>query len=238
MAILLLVLAGCGRNQRADDFENPSGVTRPSLLPGTIVAPAATDLPTELPPPPETIVELATPTAQVVDPPAPEQPSALPLPTVTPTPELPPVAPREIEISGSTTLRLALSGDGFDSTGQPLRFGIEPRRHMLGGEVNSIADQWCIQLGLVNELFDLSVQLDPVTEELLVSGAIWLREGFCEGPGPVMDSVDVDLVVPTDAAAQISYNLRGRRSLLGIAGLLDSDTGAVVELRVANSRPE
>ena len=197
-----------------------------------------TNSPTQLPP-----VEAAAPALPVPDSPLPEptptaQPSGDPLPTVTPTPELPPAPPREFEISGSTTMRLALSGDGFDSTGRPLSFQIEPRKAVVGGEVETAVDSWCIQLGLVNEMYDLSAHIDRETEDLILVGTISLHAGFCEQPGEVMDEVDVDLSVPTGASAQISYNLRGRSSLLGLEGLLDSDTGTIVELRVTNAVPE
>jgi hypothetical protein len=207
--------------QPAPPGETPSPTTMPTVLPQQV---AATNVP-------------VTPTASLTPLPAAEPESVLPLPTVTPTPPMLPVSPRNVEVSGETTMRLALSGAGFDSTGRPLRLAIASRTHVVGGETPTAEDEWCIQLGLVNELFDLNMQLDPATEELAVTGNISLREGLCEAPGAVMDTVEIDLSVPTGAAAQISYNLRGRRSLFGMTGLLDSDTGAIVELRITNSRP-
>lgn len=217
----------------------PGAEQASALDPAPTHTPAApTDIPTELPP---ALDEGQSASAAGIELPAPTSTVELaspPLPTVTPTPELPPASPREIVISGSTTMRLALSGEGFDSTGRPLRFQIQPRTLTLGGDLASTSDSWCIQLGLVNESFDLIMSLTPGTEELVVTGSIALREGFCEQPGEEMDTAEVYLTVPTDAAGQISYNLRGERSLLGLSGLLDTDTGSIVELRVANQRPE
>ena len=199
--------------------------------------PTPTALPTVIPADTRTAVAPVTPTT--ASPLAPEagQDATLPLPTVTPTPEIAPVAPREAEISGATTLRLSLSSEDFESTGQPLSFAIAPRPYTFGDDRLSATDAWCMQMGLANVSYKLDLQLDPKTEELAVTGEVALREGFCSEPGAVMDAVEVNLAVPTDAAAQISYNLRGRRSLFGVTGLLDTDTGAIIELRVTNSRP-
>jgi hypothetical protein len=204
--------------------------------PTPIVTP--TILPTQLPPVAAAVLPQQTQDVGLPEPTPTDSLTSLPLPTVTPAPELPPAAPRDVIVSGSTTMRLSLSGEGFDSTGRPLSFEIQPRTTLLGGDLASSTDTWCMQLGLVHEAFDLTLSLTPGTEELVVSGTIALREGFCDQPGEEMDRVDVSLVVPTDAAGQISYNLRGERSLLGLNGLLDTDTGSIVELRVANTRPE
>jgi hypothetical protein len=224
--------------QRGDREEVGPGSQANSAAAGPTTENTPTSQPTDLPRR-EALGRIVTPIAdvQLPEPTATEQTSVLALPTVTPTPELAAVIPREIQISGSTTMRLALSGEGFDSTGRPLNFELEPREATLGGEDLELADQWCVQLGLVNEAYDIAARIDPVTQDLRVSGTVSLRGGFCDQPGGMMDSVDVNLSVPVGSAAQISYNLRGQQSLLGLQGLLDSDTGAIVELRVRHASP-
>jgi hypothetical protein len=240
MITALVLLGACGRgNLSRNSPDTSDAFAETGLLSAQPeLTPTATYLPTELPQTAIPQVIFATPTVITTASPISEQPSTLPLPTVTPTTELLPAAARDVEISGATTMRLSLSGEGFDSTGSPIDFSIEPRHLTVGGDIRSVSDRWCVQLGLVNEIFDLNMHIDPATEDIVVSGSITLSEGFCEASGETIDTVSVELSVPTDAVAQISYNLSGRRSLFGVTGLLDSDTGAIVELRITNSRPE
>lgn len=234
----LVIIVGVGAAAWRNATTNASSEA-PSPAGALLVQPEDTPtvMPTMLPPDTNATAAVSSTIAIASIVTATQETSNLPLPTVTPTPEIVPVAPRAAEIAGATTLRLSLSGADFESTGRPLSFAIEPRPYTFGDGRLTAADEWCIQLGLVNQGFDLTFQLDPETEALDVFGQIVLREGFCAEPGTAMDSVDVDLSVPSDAAAQISYNLRGRRSLFGVPGLLDSDIGAIVELRITNSRP-
>ena len=215
--------------------------------------PTPTPAPTELPPPPESALATLPPERELVSPlespldlssasptntVVPEQPEmALPLPTVTPTPETLDIAPRDARIAGVTTLRLSISGREFESTGRPLRFAIPARVHALDGGALVAADAWCMQLGLANLYFDLSLRLNPADEELATVGRIDLRADFCDDPGPVLDSAEVNLFTPTGSAAQIAYNLRGERALLGESNFLNADVGVIVELEVTNSRP-
>jgi len=227
----------------------------------TAEAPSPTPAPTELPPPPEDAVaaiptqtatttlpetpttapsaaQSAIPAVEPTQEPAPEQPeTVLPLPTVTPTPEILDIAPRSAQIAGVTTLRLTISGREFESTGLPLRIAIPARAHTLDGGAPAVSDAWCMQLGLTNLFFDLSLRLNPATEELATTGRIELRADFCDDPGPALDSVEVNLNTPTGSAAQIAYNLRGERALLGDTNFLSTDVGVIVELEVTNSRP-
>ncbi len=224
-------------------------------------APTPTPAPTELPPPPATAVAaMPTEIAPVTPPETPElapspvqteaspaasaqesvpaQPeTVLPLPTVTPTPEILDIAPRTARIAGVTTLRLSISGREFESTGRPLRFAIPTRTHTLDGGAPAVTDAWCMQLGLANLYFDLNLSLNPTTEELATVGRIDLRADFCDTPGNVLDSVEVSLSAPTGAAAQIAYNLRGERALLGDTNFLNADVGVIVELDITNSQP-
>ncbi len=119
----------------------------------------------------------------------------------------------------------------------------------MGDDSERLGDQWCVQLGLANELFVVDMEIIPGSEELQVNGTIYLREGFCEEKpqattdggvdmNRVMDMAQMDLSIPVGAAAEITYNLQGQRSLFGVEGLLDSDTGAIVELRFTNNRPD
>lgn len=143
-------------------------------------------------------------------------------------------------------MRLALSSEGFDSTGRPVNVDIEPRKVTVGGETQTVNETWCLQIGLVHELFDLDLAVDPYTQDLLVTGSIALVQGFCpeEGeptsvdPVSVLDTTPVELTVPSGATATISYNLQGQRSLFGVSGLLDSDTGVIVELQVTHKQPQ
>lgn len=215
-----------GRASLAVDALTPTPTAGPTELP-----PAPAAQPTATPPP-------AEPTAAQSTAPASQQPeAALSLPTVTPTPELAGIAPRNAQIGGSTTLRLALSGQDFASTGQPLRFSIDTRTHALDGRKLAATDAWCMQLGLAHLYFDLSLHLNPETEELDATGRIDLRSDFCEAPGPLLDSVEIDVAAPSGATAKIAYNLRGERAFFGDTNLLNSDVGVIVDLEITNPRP-
>ena len=164
--LLIVGLVGAGLSLR-QPVDTPASQSANSAA-ATARTATPTTLPTELPPPNAAAQAEVTERAPLPEPTATVLPAALPLPTVTPTPELPPAAPRDVVISGSTTMRLALSGEGFDSTGRPLSFEIQPRTATLGGETVGAPDAWCVQLGLVHEAFDLTMSLEPGTENLLV----------------------------------------------------------------------
>jgi len=258
---ILLAMVAIGAAWR---FVQPGPAPEPPPEPGSSLvaeAPSPTPAPTELPPPPtDAVAAVSTQTAATVPPetsgtassaaqtdmpafdptqgPAPEQPeTALPLPTVTPTPEILDIAPRSAQIGGVTTLRLTISGREFESTGLPLRIAIPARIHTLDGGAPAVSDAWCMQMGLTNLFFDLNLRLNPATEELVTTGSIELRADFCDDPGLALDSIEVNLNTPTGSAAQIVYNLRGERALLGDTNFLSTDVGVIVELEVTNSRP-
>ncbi len=174
-----------------------------------------------------------------------ETPTETAIPADTPTPVS--LAERDVVADGYTLMRLALSGEGFDSTGRPINTEFEARTTRIGGDTLASGDRWCIQLGLVHIWIDLTYELDANTGELLVRGTVSLHSGLCEDQDTepkailssdnLMDVVDVDLRVPTGTTAQITYNLQALSSLFGISGLLDSDTGVIVELHVTHKQP-
>ncbi len=229
-------------------FISPNPASEPPPDAGLAFAPGSrtptpTSLPTELPPvtAPGGILDARnaqTPASTAASTAAATQPeTTLPLPTVTPSPEISDIPLRAVRISGVTTLRLALSGREFESTGRPLRFTIEPRTHAMSGGAPSVDDAWCLQMGPANLGFDLQMSLHPATDALTTQGSISLRAGFCDNPGAPLDSVEVNLSTPTGSAAQIAYNLRGDRALFGEPNLLNADVGVIVELEVTNPRP-
>lgn len=226
-----------GRASLSADALTPTPTAGPTELPpGTPPAPP-TASPVELPTQPVATPQTTEPAAQPLATASQQPEIALPLPTVTPTPKLADIAPRTAQIGGSTTLRVALSGQDFASTGQPLRFSIDARTHALDAGRLTATDAWCMQLGLANLYFDMSLRLNPENEELDAAGRVDLRADFCDSPGPLLDSVEVNVAAPTGATAKIAYNLRGERAFFGDTNLLNTDVGVIVDLEITNSRP-
>jgi len=70
------------------------------------------------------------------------------------------------------------------------------------------------------------------------TGTAELYDDFCFNRGARRDSTPIDLDIPADARLQSTHNLFGERQLLNVSGLLDMDTGVILELRSANLRPQ
>lgn len=162
---------------------------------------------------------------------------ALALPTVTPTPEPPPVAPRAVQIGGQGNLRMQMGNPDFQSSGHPIQRPIEPRTYVLDGDTPIIEDQWCMQMGLVNLDLNISFELNPTTSAVNAIGTADLYNDFCENRGSLTDSTTISLTIPADARSQSAYNLFAERQLLNLAGLLDMDSGVILELNISNARP-
>src|SRR5690606_22149689 len=111
----------------------PTPDTEPATPP-----PVATEAPAETPvTPPELIILEPT----------------VALPTVTPTSAPTQVATRTVSIGGSVTLRLSLEARNFESSGRPVDKPLEPRSYTLGAGALTVADRWCMQMGVANLLF-------------------------------------------------------------------------------------
>lgn len=163
---------------------------------------------------------------------------AIELPTVTPTPLPPPVIPRAVDVGGQASLRMQMTNEGFQSGGRPIQLAVTPRTHLLDGETLRTEDSWCIQMGLVNIDLNLTFELQPSTSAIITRGTAELYNDFCENRGNLFDSANISLTVPADARSQSTYNLFGERQLLNLSGLLDMDMGVILELNIANLRPD
>lgn len=162
------------------------------------------------------------------------------LPTVTPTIIPSPVATRTVEMNGDVTLRLQLNSDAFESNGQPITLNIRPRSYVLGGNVLTQNDQWCMQVGPTGLVFDLSYTLQPVTEDLLLAGELQLYDGFCGTLGNLgnrLATTPINFTIPAATTAQISPALQAQGRLLGLPDLLDISTGVYLNLNIRNPSP-
>ena len=174
-----------------------------------------------------------TPTVELTTAPA----TPVDLPTVTPTPVITrqPIT-RTLAISGTAMLRMMVESTTFESSGQPIEVGLPERVFLFSTDSNSAVDSWCVQLGLVNLLFDISMRLNMDTASVITDGQILLRNDFCDAPGSIVDAEEIAMDVPADAAVQLTYTLRGDRNLLAIEGLLDTHTDVLIEFILANRR--
>lgn len=197
-------------------------------------------VPTVTPTPVDELILLPTDTPVLVPTAVPDLSVSLPfvtLPTVTPTqPVTRQPITRTLSVSGTAILRMAVESVNFESSGQPLDVDLAPRVYAFGADSVSKLDSWCVQLGLVNILFDLSMELDTDSADVYTSGQIQLRNDFCDAPGAVVDTEEIALDVPADAAVRLTYTLSGDRSLLAVAGVLDTRTSVVIEFILANRR--
>lgn len=190
-------------------------------------APSATARPSRTPtPPPPTEAGQALGDAS----------SDVPLPTVTPTLTTARVATRTLELTGQATLRMALSGEDFESSGRPLPLVIDPHTYVLGSDIPEITDRWCFQAGLSAVFFDLALELDQSTGAINVEGEIQLYNGFCETPGVEKAVSPISLQVPADATAEVVRSLQAEAGLFGLGDLLQSSTGVFLELTLRNPR--
>ncbi|HXF62823.1 MAG TPA: hypothetical protein VNK95_14460 [Caldilineaceae bacterium] len=159
------------------------------------------------------------------------------LPTVTPTSAPTEVATRTVSIGGNVTLRLTLETEAFESSGRPVDKPLAPRSYTLGAGALTVADRWCMQVGVANLLFDLTLTLNPATESVRTSGTLHLYDGFCDAPGELLTSTPLDLEVPADASVQAAPSLQTRTQLLGVSDLLNTSTGVFVQLVISNTSP-
>lgn len=167
-------------------------------------------------------------------------PTEVPLPTVTPTLVPSPVATRTIEFKGNATLRVKLNNDSFESNGQPVTLDVEPRSYVLGGDVMTSEDQWCMQVGPTGLVFDLVYTLQPVTGNLHIGGDLKLFDGFCGtlgNLGNLLSTVPMNVTIPEGSTAQLAPALQVQGSLLGLPNLLDISTGVFLELFIRNPTP-
>jgi hypothetical protein len=196
------------------------------------------------------IVATATQTATL--PPQQEQPtntstaepvtgaSEIALPTVTPTLVPSAIATRTIEIRGRATLRIQLANESFQSSGQPVDMAVEPRTYLLGGDISTVSDQWCMQLGSTGLVFDMDFSILPVSEDLQVNGNLQLFDGFCGSLGSLGDllaSSPLEVTIPAGSAAQVFPSLQAEANLLGLDKLLNVNTGVFLDLTIRNPQP-
>jgi hypothetical protein len=137
-------------------------------------------------------------------------------------------------------LRLQLASNNFQSSGRPVTLGLEPRSYVLGGELLTLQDRWCVQAGPSGLVFDLTYTLLPVTEELRVEGELQLYDGFCGSLGSLgaqRAASPLAVTIPADAAAQLVQSLQADAGLLGISDLLNTTTGVFLELTIRNPGP-
>lgn len=191
-------------------------------------APAAQPAATATPLPPQ---PTATPIAT-------EQAATVALPTVTPTLVPSEVPSRTVTVEGTATLRLLLQNSSFASNGGPVDRAVGPRTYELGGATTTVTDRWCMQLGLVNLLFDITLALNPVNGTVKSTGTLGIHGGFCDAPGPQQAGGTLDVEVPADASAQLVRSLQTESHLLEVADLLNIDTGVFVQLVIANTRQQ
>jgi hypothetical protein len=221
-------------------------LSRPSAMPEA-PTPAAVAVVATPTPGQEPTTETPEPAAEQVDA-APSTESAaavlvptVALPTVTPTSAPTQVTTRTVSIGGNVTLRLTLETDAFEnsfeSSGRPVDKPLEPRTYTLGAGALTVADRWCMQMGVANLLFDLTLALNPATESVKTSGNLHLYDGFCDAPGELLTSTPLELEVPADASVQAAPSLQTRTQLLGVSNLLNTSTGVFVQLVISNTRP-
>lgn len=213
---------------RAPQHADAAALVDPPVLATQTKAPAAQ--PTA-PASPLSLQPTATPTAT-------ERAAAIALPTVTPTLVPSEVPSRTVTVEGKATLRLLLQNGNFASNGGPVDRAVGPRTYKLGGAVTTVADSWCMQLGLVNLLFDITLELNPVNGAVKSTGTLGIHGGFCDAPGPQQAGGTLDVEVPADASAQLVRSLQTESHLLEVADLLNIDTGVFVELVIANTRQQ
>jgi hypothetical protein len=207
--------------------EDPSQRTGAAALLDPAAALAESQAPAT---PPATATDVPpTPTATPIDT---QQAAAVALPTVTPTLTPSEVPSRTLTFGGTATLRMLLQSDNFASDGSPIDRTIEPRIYALSSATPAIADHWCMQMGLVNLVFDITFTLNPVNGTVKTAGTLGLYDGFCDAPGPLRTSVTLDVEVPADATAQLVQSLQTEAHLLEFADLLDIDTGVFVALGI------
>lgn len=143
-------------------------------------------------------------------------------------------------MNGDVTLRLHLNSDAFESNGQPVTLNIRPRNYVLGGEVMAQSDQWCMQVGPTGLVFDLTYTLNPITEDLLLSGELQLYDGFCGTLGNLgnrLATTPINFTIPAATTAQISPALQVQGRLLGLPNLLDISTGVYLNINIRNPSP-
>ena len=165
----------------------------------------------------------------------------IPLPTVTPTLVPSPVATRTIEIQGDATLRMQLNSETFESSGQPVTLDLEPRSYVLGGDLMTQSDQWCMQVGPTGLVFDLTFTLQPVTENLHVGGELQLYDGFCGtlgNLGNLLATAPMNVTVPVGTSAIIAPSLQFQGSFMGLPNVLDISTGVFLDLAIRNPIPD
>lgn len=204
-----------------------------------MAAPLALDMEVEARAQP--LQEAVTPTPRLPEPTATAPPvtqaaESVPLPTVTATPLPSEVPSRTLTFAGTATLRLQLQNDAFASSGKPLELALEPRTYTFGNGTSTVTDRWCMQMGLVNLVFDLTFDMNPINGAIRTSGALDLYDGFCETPGPQRISTALDVEVPADASAQVHHSLQTETHMLEVDDLLNIDTGVFVELVISNTR--
>lgn len=219
-----------------------NGRAAPERAPQKTDAVALTDLSSaEIQPQASATQPVATPSPLPLGPtatPIATEAETIVLPTVTPTLVPGEVPSRTVTLDGTATLRLLLQNDNFASNGGPVDRAIGPRTYELGGAMTTVADQWCIQLGLVNLLFDMTLALNPVNGAVNTTGTLGIHGGFCDAPGPQQTSGTLDVEVPADASAQLVRSLQTESHLLEVTDLLNIDTGVFVELVIANTRQQ
>ena len=157
------------------------------------------------------------------------------LPTITPVPVATDSPSRTVTVDGAATLHVMIANSVFQASGQPLALPIEPRTYHLGVHTPTITDQWCLQLGIVNLQFKLTLNLVPIVAGVAATGSIELYDDYCAAPGQRRDMAGVDLTVPANATAQITHNLRSKRELLKVPDLLDTDNYIDLELHISNA---
>lgn len=205
---------------------------------GAVLLPTATPTPdarTDATATPDAGLALRQPITQAV---ALSIPNAqIPLPTLTPTPEPPPIEPRAVQVAGQANLRMMIASSDFESEGRPIQIPIETRAYDLDAETQIVADTRCIQMGVVNLELALELRLNPAANAVNAVGSAQLYNDFCTNRGGMLDSAEINLTIPADARLQSTHNLFGERRLLNLSGLLDMDAGVILELHVANLRP-
>lgn len=211
--------------------ERPSRRTDTAALSEPAAAAAQPQAPAAQPAAATASLPAATPIAT-------RQPAAIALPTVTPTIAPSEVPSRTLTFGGTVTLRMLLQNENFASNGSPVDRTIAPRTYALSSATPAIADHWCMQMGLVSLVFDITLTLNPINEAVKTTGTLGLHDGFCDAPGQLRTSSALDVEVPADASAQLVQSLQTKAHLLEVTDLLDIDTGVFVALVIANTRQQ
>jgi hypothetical protein len=229
VAAILIGFWWTGRAQTPQTGQAVATATRPvqaptrPLRPSIVLTRAAADV----------VLPTATPTAAALS-------SLIALPTVTPSLPAADVPTRTVELHGQVTLRLALGNETFQSRGDPLTLPIKSRSLVLGGDTLTQTDRFCVQVGPTGLVFNLTLALLPVSEDLRVVGTLDLHDGFCSSLGSlgeVRATAPLEVTIPADAAAELVQTLQAKSTLLGVNDVLDTSTGLYLELTIRNPQP-